>query len=38
MTSSLTGWMVAEWIRFDTVVGGRALRARWAGGGAFYRV
>lgn len=28
----------AEWIRFDTVVGGRALRARWAGGGDFYRV
>lgn len=28
----------AEWIRFDTVVGGRALRVRWAGGGAFYRV
>ena len=28
----------AEWIRFDTVVGGRALRAHWAGGGAFYRV
>ena len=28
----------AEWIRFDTLVGGRALRARWAGGGAFYRV
>lgn len=28
----------AEWIRFDTVVGGRALRACWAGGGAFYRV
>lgn len=27
-----------EWVRFDTVVGGRALRARWAGGGAFYRV
>ena len=28
----------AEWIRFDTVVGNRALRVRWAGGGAFYRV
>lgn len=28
----------AEWIRFDTVVGGRALRAHWAGGGSFYRV
>ena len=28
----------AEWIRFDTVVGGRALRALWAGGGSFYRV
>ena len=28
----------AEWIRFDTVVGNRALRALWAGGGAFYRV
>ena len=28
----------AEWIRFDTVVGSQALRARWAGGGRFYRV
>ena len=28
----------AEWIRFDTVVGSQALRARWAGGGSFYRV
>ena len=28
----------AEWIRFDTVVGNRALRALWAGGGSFYRV
>ncbi len=28
----------AEWISFDTVVGGRALRARWAGGGRFYRM
>ena len=28
----------AEWIRFDTVVGDRALRACWAGGGVFYRV
>ena len=28
----------AEWIRFDTVVGNHALRARWAGGGSFYRV
>lgn len=28
----------AEWVRFDTVVGSRALRARWAGGGSFYRV
>ena len=28
----------AEWIKFDTVVGGHALRARWAGGGDFYRV
>ncbi len=28
----------AEWIRFDTVVGSRALRAQWAGGGSFYRV
>ena len=27
-----------EWIRFDTVVGSQALRARWAGGGSFYRV
>ena len=28
----------AEWIKFDTVVGSRALRAQWAGGGSFYRV
>ena len=28
----------AEWVRFDPVVGGRALRAIWAGGGSFYRV
>ena len=28
----------AEWIRFDTVVKNHALRARWAGGGSFYRV
>ena len=28
----------AEWLRFDTVVGSRALRAQWAGGGSFYRV
>ncbi len=28
----------AEWIGFDTVVGSRALRAGWAGGGSFYRV
>ena len=28
----------AEWVRFDTVVGSRALRALWAGGGSFYRV
>ncbi len=32
------GEPTAEWIRFDTVVGSRALRARWAGGGSFYRV
>ena len=43
---SATGWFgvgppgepTAERLRFDTVVGGRALRARWAGGGDFYRV
>ncbi len=28
----------AEWIKFDTVVGSRALRAQWAGGGSFYRM
>ena len=28
----------AERLRFDTVVGGRALRIRWTGGGDFYRV
>ncbi len=28
----------AEWIRFDPVVGDRALRVIWAGGGRFYRV
>ena len=28
----------AEWIRFDTPVGDRALRAQWAGGGCYYRV
>lgn len=32
------GEPTAEWIRFDTVVRGQALRARWAGGGSFYRV
>ena len=32
------GEPTAEWIRFDTVVGSQALRARWAGGGSFYRV
>ena len=35
---SPVGEPTAEWIRFDTVVGSRALRARWAGGGSFYRV
>ena len=28
----------AEWVRFQSVVAGRALRALWAGGGSFYRV
>ena len=28
----------AEWVRFQPVVAGRALRALWAGGGSFYRV
>ena len=32
------GEPAAEWLRFDTVVGSRALRVRWAGGGSFYRV
>ncbi len=32
------GEPTAEWVRFDPVVGDRALRAQWAGGGAFYRV
>ncbi len=32
------GEPTAEWIRFDPIVGDRALRARWAGGGSFYRV
>lgn len=32
------GEPTAEWLRFDTVVGSRALRIRWAGGGGFYRV
>ncbi len=32
------GEPTAEWLGFDTVVGSRALRIRWAGGGGFYRV
>ena len=32
------GEPTAEWLRFEPVVGRRALRARWAGGGDFYRV
>lgn len=32
------GEPTAEWLRFDTVVGSRALRILWAGGGGFYRV
>ena len=32
------GEPTAEWLRFDTVVGRRALRILWAGGGSFYRV
>lgn len=32
------GEPTAERLRFDPVVGKRALRARWAGGGDFYRV
>ena len=32
------GEPAAEWLRFDTVVGRRALRILWAGGGSFYRV
>lgn len=32
------GEPAAEWLRFDTVVGSRALRILWAGGGSFYRV
>ena len=32
------GEPTAEWLRFDPVVGARALRAQWAGGGSFYRV
>ena len=32
------GEPTAEWLRFDTVVGSRALRILWAGGGSFYRV
>lgn len=32
------GQPTAEHLRFDPVVGNRALRARWAGGGDFYRV
>lgn len=32
------GEPAAEWLRFDTVAGRRALRILWAGGGSFYRV
>ena len=32
------GEPAAEWLRFDPVVGSRALRVLWAGGGSFYRV
>ena len=32
------GEPAAEWLRFDTVVGRRALRILWVGGGSFYRV
>ena len=32
------GEPTAEWVRFDTLVGSRALRAQWAGGGSYYRV
>ena len=32
------GEPTAEWLRFDPVVGNRALRIQWAGGGSFYRV
>ena len=32
------GEPTAEWLRFEPVVGRRALRIRWAGGGDFYRV
>ena len=32
------GEPTAEWLRFDPVVGSRALRICWAGGGSFYRV
>ena len=32
------GEPTAEWVRFDAIVGNRALRAQWAGGGNFYRV
>ena len=34
----LPGEPSAEWIRFDPIVGSRALRILWAGGGGFYRV
>ena len=34
----LQGEPTADWIQFDPVVGSRALRVRWAGGGSFYRV
>ena len=32
------GEPTAEWLRFDPVVGSRALRVQWAGGGSFHRV
>ena len=34
----LAGSPTAERVKFDTVVGSRALRAQWTGGGSFYRV
>lgn len=43
---SASGWFAAappglatpERVRFDPIVGGKALRAQWAGGGDFYRI